>query len=152
MVPVDILKKVSIFQGLEKDELASIAGLASEETYGASTRILTDGNIAEYLYILIEGEVDIQTKLKSISGPVSVDKIEEGEMFGWSALVEPYSLTASAITVTKSKIIVLPATELRDLFDKNSHIGYIVMKEVASVISSRFRQTIAGLLEYIDAS
>jgi len=38
-----------------------------------------------------------------------------------------------------SELIVFKGEVLRDLFKKNNHIGYLVMMQVASVISSRLR-------------
>jgi len=71
---------------------------------------------------------------------LTIDTIGPGDIFGWSAVAEPFTFTAAAWTVNKSRFIILNGEPLRDLFKKNNHIGYKIMFEISSVISSRFRQ------------
>ncbi len=69
-----------------------------------------------------------------------IDTVGPGEIFGWSAVTEPYTFTAAAYTVEKSELLVVDGRALRDLFKKNNHIGYKVMVKISSVVSSRLRQ------------
>jgi len=65
--------------------------------------------------------------------------IEPGEIFGWSAVAEPYTFTAAAYTVEDSEIFSIRGDVLRGIFKKNNHIGYKIMIKIAAVISSRLR-------------
>ena len=65
--------------------------------------------------------------------------IEPDEIFGWSAVTEPFTFTAAAWTLEPSELLVLNGKVLLDLFKKNNHIGYKIMMKIASVISSRLK-------------
>jgi hypothetical protein len=37
--------------------------------------------------------------------------------------------------------MIVEADDLNDLFDRNAHIGFVLMKQLAEVIASRLRHT-----------
>ena len=138
MVAIETLKEISIFAGLAEYELEHIAKISHEEVLEEDKRIFAEGALADKLYIVVEGEVAIKI---TACGIITVDTVCDGEVFGWSALTEPYSLTAAAYTTKKTRLIAIAGDVLRDLFGKNNHIGYVVIKELASVISNRLKQS-----------
>ncbi len=70
---------------------------------------------------------------------LAIDTVGPGEIFGWSAVTEPFTFTAAAWTIEETELLVFKGDVLRDLFKKNNHIGYKVIMKVGAVISSRFR-------------
>lgn len=151
MVSVATIKGINIFRELADYELENVAKTAYEETYESGQRIFAEGAWAQRMYVLVEGEIDIRIRPNRDAEQLTVDTVKEGEIFGWSSLTEPYSLTAAALAVKKSKVIVFRGDGLRDLFEKNNHIGFLVMKGIASVISSRLRKTRTRILELMQS-
>lgn len=149
MVNADILKDVVIFKDLADHELDNVAQLAYEKIYESDYRIFAEGAWAANMYVVVEGEVNIRISPDGESKSLTIDTMREGDIFGWSALSEPYSLTAEAVAAKKSKLLVFRGDGLRDLFEKNNHIGYLVMKGIAAVISSRFRHARKKLTELL---
>ncbi|MBA7710592.1 hypothetical protein ES703_119537 [subsurface metagenome] len=123
MVDIEKLKKFKIFKDLNQRELELIANIAEYEAYEAGKRIFEEKALATTLYLTLEGKIEIKL----------------GEIFGWSAVTEPYTFTAAAWTLEKTKFITFSGERLKDLFDKNNHIGYRVVKEIAVVISRRLK-------------
>ncbi len=65
-------------------------------------------------------------------------KNNPGEMFGWSALVEPNEYTATAQCVKESKVIKVDGELLARVFERHSsEEGLMVMKRLAGVVASR---------------
>jgi CRP/FNR family transcriptional regulator len=91
------------------------------------------------LYLVLEGKVEIKIRCAGDERVVVIDQIEPGDIFGWSAVTEPYTFTAAAWTLEKTKLIVFKGERLKELFEKNNHLGYRVIKEIASVISRRLK-------------
>jgi CRP-like cAMP-binding protein len=149
MVVADVLKDVAIFKDVAEYELENIAKLAQEKTYESGQRIFSEGALAQRMYILLDGEVEIRIRPNSKSEQMTVETIRKGEIFGWSALTQPYSLSAAAWVTEKATVLEMSGDTLRDLFKKNSHIGYLVMTEVASVISSRLKRVRERMLELL---
>ncbi|TET62565.1 MAG: cyclic nucleotide-binding domain-containing protein [Candidatus Stahlbacteria bacterium] len=138
MVDIEKLKKFKIFKDLNQRELELIANIAEYEAYEAGKRIFEEKALATTLYLTLEGKIEIKIRGDGTE-QIVIDQVEPGEIFGWSAVTEPYTFTAAAWTLEKTKFITFSGERLKDLFDKNNHIGYRVVKEIAVVISRRLK-------------
>jgi len=147
MVSPEILKGFVLFSGLSQTELAGIARLCRERTYESSPVIFTMGGSAADVYLLKTGKVDIQIEFKIYDYEIitTVYTVGKGEIFGWSALVPPHRLTGSARCEGKADVIMINGKELMEFLEKDRRIGYIVMKNLAALISSRLASTTIAL-------
>ena len=144
MVSTDDLKACELFGDLTSDELAQIAGIAQKRTYEPGELICVEQERADRLYILDQGRVRLDIHLRSSlepDGEVTLEEVEPGCVFGWSSLVKQRRFTASARALEPVSVIVVEADDLNDLFDRNAHIGFVVVKQLAEVIASRLRHT-----------
>ena len=104
MISPEILRRYPYFAAAQDDGLRALAMICEEVTVPAGTVMYREGDKADKLYILVDGEVDIQYTLGS--GELrTVDTIVPGELLMWSALVEPYKSTAVVTTRQNSKLI-----------------------------------------------
>jgi CRP-like cAMP-binding protein len=153
MVSKEALCPCELFAGLTDEELQQVAFIASEEMYEPGTLILAEQEHATRLYILCEGRVQVHVRLESVaepSGEMTVEEVDPGRVFGWSALVKQQRFTASVRALEPVRVFAISADELNALFERNAHIGFVVMKGLAEVIASRlrrFRQQCARVAE-----
>jgi len=140
MIGLEALRKGEIFEGLSDDELAAIARIAREETYPGGTRIFTENDTATHLYIVREGRVAILIDIGRNKQTV-VDTITANGSFGWSALVPPFILTGTATAMEKTRLILIPADELRQLCQLNCGTCYTIMERLATIVSNQLRDT-----------
>ncbi len=147
MVSTEILKNFSLFSGLSQTELAEIAKLCREQTYMGGSVIFTIGGSATDAYLLKTGKVDIQIEFKIYDYEImtTIYTVGKGEIFGWSALVPPHRLTASARCEGKADVIMINGKELMEFLEKDRRIGYVVMKNLSALISSRLASTAIAL-------
>lgn len=147
MVTTDTLKKFNLFRGLNDSELIKIKELCKERSYKEDSVIFTIGGFATEIYLLKSGKVDIQIEFKiyDFERLATIYTVGEGEVFGWSALVPPHRLTASARCHGKTDVITINGKELLNLLEKEREIGYVVMKNLSTVISSRLASTTIAL-------
>lgn len=133
------------FKGLADSELDEIAKLCAPVAYEAGTTICKEGEPVERLYVVEEGKVAVEMSIpaepKSPQRRVTVDIVTRGELLGWSALVEPYVFTMSAICLDRVRATAIDAAQLRNLLDREPQIGYKVMKSLVGVVSSRLELT-----------
>ena len=142
---VSILKRCEMFIGLNDDDLRKVGSLHSwrRETYSEGTFIFQENVRANNFYILEEGEIKLLIGVyregANKATQVPVDTISKGDVFGWSSLVIPHSLTLSAICIKPSSVLVINGDELSNLMDEDHSLGYELMKGLVRVIGARLR-------------
>ncbi len=147
MISTESLKGFGLFGELSEAELNKIAKLCHERTYEDGSVIFTIGGFAKDVYLLKVGKIDIQIEFKIYDNEIitTIYTVGKGEIFGWSALVPPHRLTASARCQGKSDIITVNGKDLMELLEKERNIGYVVMKNLSGLISSRLASTTIAL-------
>lgn len=147
MISTNDLKGVNLFDGLAEGELAGITKLCRERTYEDGSVIFTIGGTATDIYLLKNGRVEIQVEFKIYDYEImaTVYTVGEGEIFGWSALVPPHRLTASARSKGRADVIMINGKELMEFLERDRNTGYVVMKNLSALISSRLASTTIAL-------
>ncbi len=64
-------------------------------------------------------------------------------------MVEPHVLTASIKCLDGSRIISIKASDLEHIFEERPLVGYVIMKNLAIVISTRLRDSRVQLVRLI---
>lgn len=133
-ISIDRLRKVDILEGLAEEELQSIAQYFEEENVNAGVTLCEEGARAERLYVLEQGTVSVSFKTG-----VQYDIDTPGGIVGWSFLVPPFLYTASAVTKTPSRILVIQSPDFYYVIHKEPKMGMKVINNLAKVIASRLR-------------
>jgi CRP-like cAMP-binding protein len=142
MTTIQELKAFKLFHGLNDDELDRIAPLCEERNLKEGAICFLQGASASELHLCRNGKVNIVVKhFEAPSIYVKIHTASGGEAFGWSALVEPYLYTASAICAESTDEIYVRRANLFKLFDQFPHMGLTFMKNLTALV--RFR-----LMEY----
>jgi CRP/FNR family cyclic AMP-dependent transcriptional regulator len=137
----DALSSNQIFKGLDNEEVKEIALTCSEKNYPNGAVIFTETSSDCGMYILVSGQVDIQMNIGIDTELATVKVIHEGEVFGELSLVDRAPRSAAAKAAGDSKTYHLNADKFDELVAKNSRIGFVVMKNIAKIVSSRLRET-----------
>ena len=143
MITIDFLENVQIFQGLKREQLAEIMKYCEEAEYQPGTRIFGQGERAAYLWIVKEGQVDLRFEVagSASSQEHPISSISEAGAFGWSSFTSPNQYRLSGYCSGKScHLIKVDREGLRQLFEKDTDTGYVVMSNVAAVVGTRFHE------------
>jgi len=98
-------------------------------------------------------ELSVVKLFEPWSREVTIYRTGGGELFGWSALVEPYRYTSSAKCAEKTEEIYIKGSDLLKLFEQYPRTGYVVMRNLSAIISSRLTETRQKLSkEYAEAT
>jgi CRP/FNR family cyclic AMP-dependent transcriptional regulator len=150
MIAPEIIESFAAFEKLQENEIKALATLAEEELYKPGEIIFYEGDPANKLYLLLEGRVEMlmatnaegtQHAMVMTAGP--------GEIFGWSSLVEPYQLTASAHCATRVRVVAITASGVRSLMTLSCSLGYRLMQQGCQIASTRLRATRVQMLSTI---
>jgi len=142
VVVPEVFKDFPFFTGLTETELESLADIACEFTFQSDEVIFSEGDRAYTLYLLLAGWVDIVVE-SNVQGQYGqlVTTLTTGNIFGWSALVEPYVYTSSVICASAVQAIGFDRIKLQTLFETNQWLRYTITVRVCQVIASRLHST-----------
>lgn len=147
MVSPEDLAHLNFFAGLDEQALRSLAALANLQHFPEGETIFRQGGPAATLYLLLDGWVDL-TVNQDAQGMRRelLMTLTQGEVFGWSAVVEPYVYTASAQCATPVTVLAFSGSELLALFATDARLCYTLMNRICRVIARRLEITRAQLV------
>jgi NADP-reducing hydrogenase subunit HndB len=141
METMDFLKKTDVFKGLNEKQLASIMEGIRELEFRDEERIFKEGEEANHLWTVKQGEVSLGFELpgRSPSEVNTLSTVPSGNTFGWSCFVQPRKYRLSSFCSSGTCTVVrLEREYLQTLFDEDPAMGYAVMTNLASVLGNRF--------------
>jgi CRP/FNR family cyclic AMP-dependent transcriptional regulator len=140
MISPERLRRYPHCAGAPDDLLKSVAMLANERSFKVGERLFEEGATATKLMFLDSGEVDIVYHLGN-DREVTVETLVEGDLMAWSALLEPYRLTATGVARNDGVVIEIEAEDLRRTCQENPSHGFIMMTQVAKTLRDRLSAT-----------
>lgn len=113
---IELLKRVPLFAGLSKDELAEVASLADELELPDARDLTHEGESGREFLVMVEGTADVLQ-----DGNV-VNELGPGDFLGEVALVTGEPRTATVRTHGPSRLLVMSAPAFRTLMHDVSSI------------------------------
>jgi CRP/FNR family transcriptional regulator, cyclic AMP receptor protein len=136
MISPEVLRRYPYFAGIDDSSLKAVAMIADERTCAAGSRLFSEGDPADTMNIIARGEVNIQYVLGS-GEHRTVDVLVDGDILGWSALVEPHKYTAIGTASKETVLVMIDAKELRGLCSGTPLLGYRLMSQIAKLLAHR---------------
>ena len=152
---VNILERSEIFLGLPNEVLKKIVTEVACENriYKANELIINFGDIAEELFIVMEGKVDLMLVKSSSSSQnevkISMDTIRKGGTFGWSTLTGNNTYGLNAVCAEETKVLAIDGQELLNFLDREPATGYEIMKSLSRIVVLRLRDSNKVLFKYV---
>ncbi|VAW82044.1 cAMP-binding proteins - catabolite gene activator and regulatory subunit of cAMP-dependent protein kinases [hydrothermal vent metagenome] len=125
-----MLKTVSIFSGLNTQQLAEIERHAVFRTHPKNTIVLSEGDTSASLYVILSGRVKIY--LDDENGKeVTINHQSAGEYFGELSLIDDSERSASVVTVEKSAFAIISKSAFRRVLTENPDIAIHLLEDLA---------------------
>jgi CRP-like cAMP-binding protein len=144
MVSSELLRRYTFFSGLTDGQLKALSMIATEKTLETDALIFEECGDSDKLYLLIEGNVDLSYRsideFHIYTTPPKefyAGSINPGEVFGVSALIEPYTNNATAKASKPSRVITIDAFELRKLLEQDLQLAYNLTWQTVKVMMER---------------
>lgn len=156
MVSPELLRRYPFFGTLDDTQLKQVAMICDKENIEKGFTFFEECGQADTLFLLTEGSVDLfyhseeefPTKDSPAPKEFLVGEINPGEVFGVSALIEPYSYNTTARAAREASIIRVDATAVRVLFESDVNLAYKLMVQVTKTTMERM----AGLRAQLAAA
>jgi CRP/FNR family cyclic AMP-dependent transcriptional regulator len=132
-----MLEKTSLWSGLSKQDLKSIAKLSKERTYDPGETIVRKGEGGVGFYLILEGAVEIKSDGKTLS------KLGPGQFFGEMSVLDNQPRSADVVVVEPTKCLTLSAWSFNAMISENPKIALRMLQEFVR----RLRNTNKALSE-----
>lgn len=127
---------LAFFTGLSTAEIQLLAPYFAPQTWVAGTVVFEQGDYAEYLYLVVSGEVTI--RYKPDDGPImNLTHILPGGIFGWSAAMGNPAYTSGGVCALDSEVLRIRGADLRMLSDKHPELGKVILNRLSAIIAER---------------
>jgi CRP-like cAMP-binding protein len=138
----EILRTFPFFAGLSETELKSLSIIANKVSFQRGDLIFREDDPARALYLLIDGWVDIVINTDAQGEQHElVTTLSPGDIFGWSAVVDPYAYTGSAVCASPVEAIDFKGADLLGMFELDPRLCCVIMSKVCKVTADRLRAT-----------
>ena len=123
--PLDVVRDVGLFSGLDRKEAAAIAALFKKRSFSKGETVIQEGSGGAAFYVIESGEVTVTIggELRRTLGP--------GDHFGEIALIDEDVRTATVTAVDDLMCWGLTVWELRPLVHANGVIGWKLLEALA---------------------
>lgn len=141
-----VLEETPLFQGMREDHLATIAGCARNARFRAGDLLFSEGAEAGDFYIVREGLVSVDMPTQT-QRDLRIATLEAGDVVGWSWLFPPYRWRFNARAVKDTRAVSLDGACLRGKCERDTDLGYSLMKRFSSVVIARMHSTRLQVLD-----
>lgn len=138
--PGDPFETLPFFTNLSSDELDLLRTLFISFDVCEGETLFSQGKAAEYLYIVVKGQVEVNFKPDD-GPPLVVARVGPGGIVGWSSALGSRVYTSGAVASVSSKLLRVRGDDLRSICERYPGTGAILLDRLAAVIAERLRNT-----------
>ena len=132
------LDRILIFKDLDEKYMDLLNPLFEPFSCYAGTSVLQQGMPAIYLYLVINGKVEVSYRPYD-GQPITITHVEREGLFGWSAVVGSEKYTSSAIAIENLETMRIRGSELRKLCAEHPEAGRKILERLANSVSTRWK-------------
>ena len=122
---IDLLRRVPLFSGCSKSELAEIALIADEIDFASGKALIREGERGRQFLVIIDGSVNVTKKGRTV-------QIRGGaELFGEMALLSDAPTNATVTTTSPVRALVVVDHQFRGLIERSPGIQMKVLRSLA---------------------
>jgi CRP-like cAMP-binding protein len=146
MVSPELLRRFRFFSFMDDKELKAVFTIAHVLQLKPGDVLVESNTPADALYFLIEGHLPYYMIVTSEHIPdyrreYFVGYLNPEEIFGISALLEPYQYTATIRADEPCRVIKIDAPALRALCEVDAHLSVGLMKAISQAAMERLQMT-----------
>lgn len=141
--------QLPLFQGMSLSQLEVLRPIFVDFECYEGTVLFEQGELAEYLYLVVSGEAEIQYKPED--GPIiTVARVRPGGLAGWSSLIGRRLYTSAVVCSQDSQLLRVRGADLQNLCQEHPETGVLLLERLADVVAERLRNTHPQVLSLLE--
>jgi CRP/FNR family transcriptional regulator len=131
------LESIPLFKDVDDHILQLLEPLFEPFSSPEGTTIFEQGDPALYLYLILDGSVEIIYKPYD-GPPLTITTLVTGNIVGWSAAIGNTTYTSGAICKENCQTIRMSSRDLHKLCASEPEVGRIILNLLAESVSPRW--------------
>jgi len=152
---IPAIRSLPLFKEMTDDSFAELVRGAYVQNFPPSMELITEGDPCDFLHIVVDGSVELLANWGGRETTMTI--LREGATFILAAAIRDAPNLMSGRTLERSRIIMLPAEDVRQVFEKDHAFARAVVMELAycyrgvikSVKGLKLRTSIERLANYL---
>lgn len=131
------IRKLPLFRDMAEENFETLTQAAYAQSFPAQLEMIRQGEPADFLHVVMEGTVELFSGWRDRETTMAV--VRPVSTFILAACIKDAPYLMSARTVEKSRIIMIPAKDLRKTFRIDADFAMSTISELASCYRSVVR-------------
>ncbi|MEQ8295735.1 MAG: cyclic nucleotide-binding domain-containing protein [Nitratireductor sp.] len=124
------MRSLPLFESMSESNFETLMKAAYLQTFPAQLDLITEGDPADFLYIVTEGCVELYAR--SNGRETTMAMVRPVGTFILAAVLKDALYLMSARTVQKSRILLIPSQNVRAAFEHDEDFARAIVQELAS--------------------
>ncbi|MFH1723749.1 MAG: cyclic nucleotide-binding domain-containing protein [Elusimicrobiota bacterium] len=140
-----VLRGNELFGALSVDEVGRISAFSVAKEFKKGEMIFACDHPGTHFFMLMDGLVYLQLPANPPEFSFAISRIQEGELFGLSPLLDSPQYTCMARCSVDTKVLSIEAGPFRELLRENAQTGFAIMNRVARIYFNRYIEILKKL-------
>lgn len=123
------IRQLSLFAGMREENFEGLMKAAYLQNFPAQVELIYEGDQADFLFFVIEGCVELYAETNGREGVLAL--VRPVGSFILAAILKDAVYLMSARTSEKSRILMIPAQNVRDAFEQDEGFARSIVVELA---------------------
>ncbi|WP_310618757.1 cyclic nucleotide-binding domain-containing protein [Flexibacterium corallicola] len=141
MRSIDIpgVRALPLFQDMSEENFQRLMRGCYVQTFPPQVDLITEGDPCDFLHIVVEGSVELFAAWNGRETTMAT--VHPVTSFILAATIKDAAYLMSARTLEKSRLILLPSNDVRDIFDEDHAFARAVVAELAKCYRTVVKDT-----------
>ena len=127
---LDVIRELGLFADMDADNFAALMQLAYFQRFPPHVQLITEGDPADFLYVVTEGCVELFAK--GNGRETTMGLVKPVTTFILAAVLKDALYLMSARTTHKSRVLMIPAEDIRMMFAADPAFARSMVVELAT--------------------
>ncbi len=129
------------FSGLTSEEVEKVLSICREESFKKDEVIINESAPGLDIHLILKGQAAVELETtrfySSKGGKIAIATLLEGDIVGEIAFLEKGRSSARVTAIGDVEALVMSNEKLHELFEADNHLGYVMIKNLATILSKR---------------
>ncbi|WP_346908970.1 cyclic nucleotide-binding domain-containing protein [uncultured Roseibium sp.] len=124
------VRSLALFRSMSDEAFQNLVQAAYLQTFPAQLDLIREGDPADFLYVVLEGCVELYAQANMRTATMAL--IRPVSTFILAAVLKDAVYLMSARTCDKSKLLLIPAENVRQAFETDADFARAIIRELAN--------------------